>query len=247
MCLIKNESYINRTQFKEHQQESSEILTPLNYIHNDSYLNTTNERYRPRVVKILEDYISIIATSSDDLSQSKLTLHEINLIPGTQPIKQRSYRISKFKADILKKELIKLINKKLIVPSHSAWSSLVVIVPKSNGKWRICIDNRKFNDVTIKDAYSLPFIDEIFDGRNGATVFSTLDLYSGYHQIPMHPDSVDITSFTTLFRNFCFKVMPFGLCNAPATFQREMNQILFPLIGKCVYNFIDDILIYSKS
>jgi len=168
MCLIKNESNINRIQFKEHQQESSETLTPLIYIHNDSFLNTITERYRPRVVKILEDYISIIATSSDNLSPFKLTPHEIHLIPGTQPIKQRSYRISKFKADILKKELIKLINKKLIVPSHSAWSSPVVIVPKSNGKWRICIDYRKVNDVTIKDAYSLTFIDEIFDGLNGA-------------------------------------------------------------------------------
>jgi len=111
----------------------------------------------------------------------------------------------------------------------------------------MCIDYRRVNDATEKDAYSLPNIDEIFDSLDGAKIFTTMDLYSGYHQILMEEESIEITSFTTKFGNYQFKVMPFGLTGAPATFQREMNKILFPLIGKCVYNFIDDILIYSKS
>jgi len=120
-------------------------------------------------------------------------------------------------------------------------------VPKKNSKWRLCIDYRKVNEATKKDSYSLPNIEEIFDSLDGAKIFSTLDLYSGYHQILMDDDSVEITTFTTKFGNYQFKVMPFGLTGAPATFQREMNRILFPLIGKCVYNFIDDILIYSRT
>ena len=151
------------------------------------------------------------------------------------------------KADILKEEISKLINKNLIEPSKSPWSSPVVLVPKHNGKWRMCVDYRKVNQVTEKDAYALTLIEENFDGLDGATVFSTLDLYSGYHQIPMAEETIEITSFTTVYGNFNFKVMPFWLCNAPASFQRSMNRILFSLIGVYVYNFIDDVLIFSKS
>lgn len=99
--------------------------------------------------------------------------------PGTKPIKQKYYRFSKFKSDILKEELTKLINKRLIEPSCSEWSSPIVLVPKHNGKWRMCIDYRKLNDATIKDYYSLPNIDEIFYGLDGAKIFTTMDLYSG--------------------------------------------------------------------
>eukprot|EP00833_Pecoramyces_ruminatium_P008020 jgi/Orpsp1_1/1182052/evm.model.c7180000079679.1 len=127
---------------------------------------------------------------------------------------------------------MKLINKKLIVPSCSEWSSPIVLVPKKNGKWRLCIDYRKVNDVTEKDSYSIPYIDEIFDSLHGAKYFTTIDLYSGYHQILMDEESVEITTFTTKYGNYQFKVMPFGLTGAPSTFQREMNRILFPLIGK---------------
>ena len=92
----------------------------------------------------------------------------------------------------------------------------------------MCVDYSRVNDATIKDSYSLPNIDEIFDGLDGAKIFTTMDLYSGYHQILMNEESVEVTSFTTKFGNYQFKVMPFGLTGAPVTFQREMNKILFP-------------------
>jgi len=224
-----------------------EGLPPMEYIHNTIFMNTLNEKYRTDIIHLLEDNIEIVATSSEELTPSLLSPHKINLKAGTKPIKQRAYRLTKLKTDILKEELTKLINKKLIEPSNSEWSSPIVLVPKPNGKWRMCVDYRKVNDSTIKDSYSIPYIDEIFDSLNGATIFTTIDLYSGYHQILMEEESIGITTFTTKFGNYQFKVMPFGLTNAPATFQREMNRILFPLIGKCVYNFIDDILIYSKT
>jgi len=109
------------------------------------------------------------------------------------------------------------------------------------------VDYRKLNDIKVPDSYSLPYIDEIFDNLGGAEIFSTLHLFSGYHQILLDGDSVDKTCFTTKYGSFVFKVMPFGLCNAPATSQREMNKILFDLIGVCVYVFIDDVLIFSKT
>ena len=232
---------------KKNDLKKIEGLSPKQYIHHEIFLNTLNEKYKDEIIKILEENLEIVATSSEELTPSDLPPHKINLIPGAKPVKQRCYRLVKFKSDILKEELIKLINKKLIEPSCSEWSSPIVLVPKKNGKWRLCIDYRKVNDLTVKDSYSLPYIDEIFDSLDGAQIFTTMDLYSGYHQILMDEESVEITTFTTKFGNYQFKVMPFGLTGAPATFQREMNRILFPFIGKFVFNFIDDILIYSKS
>jgi len=135
----------------------------------------------------------------------------------------------------------------LIIPSHSPWAFPVLLVRKKNGEWRMCIDFRKLNEITVKDAYALPFIDELLESVHGATIFSALDLFSGYHQIPMNPDDIEKTSFTTKFGNYCFKVMPFGLTNVPASFQREMNRILMPLIGKCLFVYMDDILVYSPT
>jgi len=102
--------------------------------------------------------------------------------------------------------------------------------------------------MTIKDAYALPYIEEILYSIGGEIeAISTIDLFSGYHQIPMKEEDIEKTGFTTMFGNFNFVVMPFGLTNAPATFQREMNRIFFPLIGKCMFVYLDDLVIFSKS
>ena len=96
----------------------------------------------------------------------------------------------------------------MIIPSHSPWAFPVLLVRKKNGEWRMCIDFRKLNEITIKDAYALPFIDELLESVHGATIFSALDLFSVYYQIPMNPDDIEKTSLTTKFGNYCFKVMP---------------------------------------
>jgi len=229
------------------QKSDTETLSPWEYIHSNGFIESLNQEFRKEIINLLEENIDVLATSTDELTPSKLLPHKISINPGQQPIKQKAYRLSKVQSDILKKELTKLIDKKLIELSKSPWASPVVIVPKKGGKWRVCVDYRKLNDVTIKDSYGLPVIDEIFDSLQGAQWFTTLDLFSGYHQIPMDPDSIELTSFTTKFGTYNFKVMPFGLCNAPSTFQREMNRVLFDLIGECVFDFIDDILVYSTS
>ena len=106
------------------------------------------------------------------------------------------------------------MEKKLIEPSHSPWASPAVLVLKKNGKWCLCVDFRKLNDITIKD----PKIREIFDALKDAKIFSSIDLFSGYHQIPMWSEDMEKTFFTTKFGNYYLKVMPFGLTNAPVTF-----------------------------
>ena len=112
----------------------------------------------------------------------------------------------------------------------------------------VSVDYRKLNELTIKDSYAIPYIEEILFSVGGdIKSISTIDLFSGYHQIPMKDEDVEKTSFTTMFGNFNFVVMPFGLTNAPATFQREMNRIFFPLIGKCMFVYLDNLVISPNA
>ena len=238
---------IRKVKETNNEKEIIKELTPMEFIESDEFLSTLNKDYKEQIIKILKEMIDIVATSTEELTPSKLSPHKIRLKANAKPVKLRSYRLTKLKSDILKEELTKLIKKGLIEPSCSEWSSPVVLILKHNGKWRLCIDYRKVNDMTEKDSYSVPYIDEIFDSLGGAKIFTTLDLFSGFHQILMDEESVEVTTFTTKFGNYQFKVMPFGLTGAPSTFQREMNKILFPFIGEFVYVFIDDVLIYSKS
>jgi len=196
---------------------------------------------------LLITFNDVVAISSDDLEPPKLLPHHVELVDGAKPIKQIAYRLSHIQLTALKEELKKLIDKGLISPSHSPWSSPIVLVPKKNGRWRLYVDYRLINNITIKDVYSLPKIQEIFDALKDATIFSTIDLFSGYHQIPMLVDDQEVISFTTKYGNYYFKVMPFGLTNAPATFQREMNRIFFDLINNCVQIYLDDIIVYSPN
>ena len=241
---LENKERINKNTGESSIKEK-DVLSPLEYIYSNKFYSKLNPKVRKEILEMLIVYIDIIATSTDELTPSKLNPHHIELIKNAKPFKSKFYKLYKIKSDILKEELIKLINQGLIEHSRSSWSSPIVLVLKKNGKWRLCSDYRKLNAMTVPDSYSLPNIDEIFDSLGGATIFSTLDLFSGYHQIKMDEDSIDLTCFTTKFGNFVYKVMPFGLTGAPATFQREMNRILFDLLGKCVFVFID-ILIFSK-
>ena len=223
------------------KEENQEFITTLNDI-----LNSVPRKIKRQFKRILTKYRNCMATSMSQLTTAKLEPHSI-ITTTEKPIKLKPYKLSKEHSDILKNEIISLLKKGLIIPSHSPWSFPVLLIQKKNGKWRLCIDYRKLNEITIKDSYALPFIDELISSVRGAKIFSALDLYSGYHQIPMNPNDIEKTSFTTKFGNYNFKVMPFGLTNAPATFQREMNRILLPLIGNCLFVYIDDIVVYSKT
>jgi len=147
----------------------------------------------------------------------------------------------------LKKQLQELLDKGLIQPSVSPWGAPVLFVKKKDGSLRLCIDYRELNQVTVKNKYPLPRIDDLFDQLAGATVFSKIDLRSEYHQLKIKPEDVPKTAFRTRYGYYEFLVLPFGLTNAPAYFMDLMDRVSRPFLDKFVVVFIDNILIYSKS
>ena len=171
----------------------------------------------------------------------------IELERGTAPISKAPYRMAPAELAELKKQLEELLEKGYIRPSVSPWGSPVLFVKKKDGSMRLCIDYRQLNKVTIKNRYPLPRIDDLLDQLVGASVFSKIDLRSGYHQLRVRAEDVSKTAFRTRYGHYEFLVMPFGLTNAPAVFMDYMNRIFRPYLDKFVVVFIDDILIYSKS
>ncbi|CAI7802842.1 unnamed protein product [Closterium sp. NIES-53] len=147
----------------------------------------------------------------------------------------------------MKKQIEYLLDRQLIRPSTSPYGTPVLFTPKPDGSLRMCINYRALNKQTVKNKYPIPRIDDLLDQLRGATVFSKLDLRSGYWQIKMADNSIHKTAFRTRYGSYEYLVMPFGLCNAPATFQAEMNHIIRPLLDECVVVYLDDILIYSKN
>jgi len=135
----------------------------------------------------------------------------------------------------------------MIQASTSPFASPALLVKKKTGDWRLCVDFRRLNALTVKDKFPLPVIDEFMDELHGAKWFTSLDMRSGFHKIRMKAADQFKTAFQTHHGHFEYKVMPYGVTGGPANFQRVMNNVLAPLLRICVIVFIDDILIYSKS
>ena len=163
------------------------------------------------------------------------------------PVSSTAYRLPLRKREMVETELDQMLEDDIIEPSSSPWASPLVLVPKKDGSIRTCIDFRRINAITQRDAYPLPSIDDIFDSMNGATIFSTLDLRSGYWQIPLKESCREKTAFICHRGLYQFKRLPFGLMNAPAIFQRFMNKLLAPFLGKFCCVYLDDIVIFSKN
>ncbi|XP_071677018.1 uncharacterized protein [Lolium perenne] len=156
----------------------------------------------------------------------------IELIPGTAPIAQRPYRMNPQELIELKKQLDDRLSKGLIRPSASPWGSPVIFVDRRDGTIRLCVDYRKLNDVTIKNKYPLPKIDDLLNQMNGAKVFSKIDLRTGYHQLKVRESDIPKTAFTTRYGLYEYTVMSFGLTNAPAYFMNLMNKVFMEYLDR---------------
>lgn len=172
--------------------------------------------------------------------------HEIHLTDPV-PIKQKAYRLPLTKKQVVSETVKKLQAQHLVVPSNSPWSSPVVLVPKQGGSWRMCIDYRKVNAKTRKDAYPIPLIEDCLNMCKDAKWLTLIDVKDAYHHISMSPQSQAVTAFVTPDGLFEWLRMPFGLCNAPATFQRYVDGWLRDLIGKTCAAFFDDCLVFSSG
>jgi hypothetical protein len=145
----------------------------------------------------------------------------------------------------LKKQIDELLEKGYIRPSTSPWAPPVLFVEKKDGTKRMCIDYRSLNEVTVKNKYPLPRIEDLFDQLRGASVFSKIDMRSGYHQLRIRPSDIPKTTFITKYGLYEFMIMSFGLTNAPAYFMYLMNNMFMDYLDKFIVVFIVDILIYS--
>jgi len=182
----------------------------------------------------------------DNLGQTSLIRHRIHTIDEI-PVRKKAYPVSVTKQKFIDEEVTDMLSKSIIRPSVSPWAAPVVLVPKKDGSTRYCVDYPALNSKTPLDGFPMPQIQDILESLYGATIFSTLDLKSGYWQVGMDEDSIKKTAFVTKNNQFEFVRLPFGLKNATATFQRLMNNILRDYLGKFCFVYLDDIVIYSNS
>jgi hypothetical protein len=194
----------------------------------------------------MKEYEDIFVKDKKELGRTGITKHKIDT-GNHEPIKQRAYRAIGERRKVIEEETRKMKERDVIEDGYGPWASPVVLIPKKNGEIRFCIDYRKLNGITKKDNHPLPRIDDMLDTFNGSEWFTTLDLASGYWQVEMNKEDKEKTAFITHEGLYQWKVMPFGLCNAPATFQRLMHKVLGNLIYTKAPVYIDDINVHSKS
>jgi hypothetical protein len=173
--------------------------------------------------------------------------HVIKTVEGAIPPFRKNPRMSPKEMQAAEDHVKELLEKKLIEPTHSPYGAPILFVVKKDGNLRMCVDYRALNKITIRDRYPLPRIDDLFDKLRGATVFSSLDLQSGYYQVQIPEEDVPKTAFVTHMGQFQYRVLCLGLTNAPSTFQRMMNDIFAEHLGKFVLVYLDDLLVFSRT
>ncbi|GJS89193.1 putative reverse transcriptase domain-containing protein [Tanacetum coccineum] len=198
--------------------------------------------------KYIERGFHLFLAHVTEKEKSEKRLEDVPVIlPGAAPITRAPYRLAPSEMKEFSEQLKELLEKGFIRPSSSPWGAPVLFIKKKGGSFRMCIDYHELNKLTVKNRYPLPRIDDLFDQLQGSSVYSKIDLRSGYHQLRVREEDIPITAFRTRYSHYEFHVMPFGLTNAPAVFMDLMNRVCKRYLSKFVIVFIDDILIYSKS
>lgn len=205
-----------------------------------------SETQKQKFLNLLQEFRSTFANTRDELGATSILSHTIDT-GKTQPIRSGLRRIPHSQRQELETELQWLLDHDVIQPSSSPWASPIVMVRKRCGSLRLCIDYRRLNAVTVKDSFPLPRIEDVLDSLAGCQYFSTLDLATGYYQVPMAESDVQKTAFLTPNGLFEFKRMPMGVCNGPACFQRLMSLVLQGLVGDQCMVYLDDIICFSKD
>jgi len=203
----------------------------------------------PEVAKLLREYADVFPDKlPDELPPARGVEHAIELKPGSRPPPVRPLRQQSAKDSAVIDEFIKKhVASGVLQPSHSPYGSMLVIVKKKDGTPRVCVDYRALNEITVKNKYPLPLMDELFDRVQGAKYFSSIDLRDGFYQILLREEDRQKTAFRTRFGSYEYTVLPMGLCNAPSTFMQLMNDTFRDLLDKSVLSFLDDILIFSRT
>ncbi|XP_060973967.1 uncharacterized protein LOC133039156 [Cannabis sativa] len=201
----------------------------------------------PEEVKVVKEFLDVFPEEFPGLPPQRKIDFIIDLIPGAELVSKAPYRMAPAELKELKIQLQGMLDLGFTRPSVSPWGAPVLFVKKKDGTLRMCIDYRELNKLTIKNKYPLPRIDDLFDQLQGKTVFSRIDLRSGYHQLRIREEDIPKTAFRTRYRHYEFLVMSFGLTNAPTAFMDLMNRVFKDFLDNFVIVFIDDILVYSRS
>ncbi|KAG2212941.1 hypothetical protein INT45_002311, partial [Circinella minor] len=214
----------------------------LHFSDSDLEENKIPEELQP----LVEEYQDIFRDELPGLPPDRGFEHVIDT-GDEKPVSRPPYKMSPLELDELRRQLNELLELGLVVPSASPWGSPVLFVKKADGTMRMCVDYRATNKKTIRINAPLPRIDECLERLQGAKYFTSLDLKSGYHQIKIRESDIPKTAFNTRYGQYSWKVLPFGLCNAPPSFQALMNKVLGDLLDRCCIVYLDDILIFSDS
>lgn len=214
-------------------------------------LQHLNDEEKCEIMKLCTEYSDIFYDEEKALSFTNQVKHQIKTTDEV-PMYTKTYRYPSIHRQEVQNQIQKMLDQKIIQPSNSPWSSPIWVVPKKldasgKTKWRVVIDYRKLNEKTIDDKYPLPNITDLLDKLGRCQYFTTLDLASGFHQIEMHENDIPKTAFNVENGHYEFRRMPFGLKNAPATFQRLMDNILRGVQNESCLVYLDDIIVFSTS
>ena len=200
--------------------------------------------FRDRIMRMLEKHETVF---EGKLGQVESTVHRINLKPGTPPVRLQPYRAGPDKREKIREQIEYQLAAGVIEPANTEWSSPVLLAPKKDGTQRFCVDFRRLNAATIPDTYPLPRMDDCIDSLSNANIFTLLDALWGYWQVPIAEEDKDKTTFTSHMGTYRYLRMPFGLRNAPSTFQRALDIALSGVRWRICLVYIDDVIVFSQN